>query len=203
MHDFEYDVREKKRLARNAFNRKNGSHSKSCSLPSDRMTEAQWKKRNGAVMNYDLKQPMNWAQFASMPTEIQEEYLRRLSERYHVTIRCMADLFGVSWETVSRYLKANHPWMKFKRGNAMSNEDKAGFAEFLCGSQPVAEEPLDEEPQEPYDEKKEAAGFRMRSLVAEFETLYEPGAVNNMILAMMPSGLTGNNVRIRIEIDIM
>ena len=227
MTDFEYDVKEKKRIARNAFNKKGGSKSKSCSLPSDHMTDAQWKKRNGKVMSYDLKQPLNWVQFTTMPAEIQEEYLRRLSDRYHVTIRCLADLFGMSWDTVSRYLKVHHPWLKFKRGNAMSDEDKAGFAEFLCGSDPYSPAvlpsdpgpsgkpeklkeqkpektaPVDTEQVPPYDKKTERPGFQMRRLTAEFETPYEPGAVNNMILAMMPAGLAGSDVRIRIDIEIM
>lgn len=203
MTDFEYEIKEKKRIARGAFNRKGGSRSKSCSLPSDNMTDAQWKKRNGKIMSYDLKQPMNWTQFTDMPIEIQEEYLRRLSDKYHVTIRCLADLFGTSWDTVRRHLKTNHPWMKFKRGNTMSDEDKAGFAEFLCGTQPEQVEPLDTEEPPSYDEQKETPGFRMRRIMAEFETPYEPGSVNNMILTMMPTALTGSNVRIKIEIEIM
>lgn len=223
MHDFDYDVKQKKAIARGAFSKKNGSKSKYCSLPSDHMTEAQWKKRNGEVMSYNLKQPLNWVQFTTMPVEIQEEYLRRLSDKYHVTIRCLADLFGMSWDTVRRYLKANHPWLKFKRGNAMSNEDKAGFAEFLCGSDPFvpasapaekepepviepdtpAKERVDGESAQSYDKKEEKSNFRMRRISAEFETPYEPGSVSNMVLAMMPTGLTGSNVRVRIEIEIM
>ena len=223
MHDFDYDVKQKKAIARSAFSKKNGSKSKYCSLPSDHMTQAQWKKRNGEVMSYNLKQPLNWVQFTTMPVEIQEEYLRRLSDKYHVTIRCLADLFGMSWDTVRRYLKANHPWMKFKRGNSMSDEDKAGFAEFLCGSdafvpmpapaeqkpEPVskpvapAKEPVDDAGASPYDKKEEKPGFQMRRLSAEFETPFDPGSVSNMVLAMMPTGLAGSDVKIRIEIEIM
>lgn len=206
MHDFDYDVREKKRLAKNAFNRKNGSHSKSCSLPSDHMTDAEWKKRNGEVMSYDLKAPLNWTQFTDMPLEIQEEYLRRLVEKYHVTITCLSDLFGVKWNALDRFLKKNHPWLRFKRGAKMSAADKAGFAEFLCGGPNPAEqktETIDSEESPAYNHDAEKHAFRMRRLSAEFETPYDPASVGNMVLTMMPTALSGAPVRIRLEIDIL
>lgn len=230
MTDFDYDVKQKKQIARSAFSRKNGSKSKYCSLPSDNMTEAQWKKRNGSIMSYDLKKPMNWVQFTTMPVDIQEEYLRGLSDRYHVTIKCLSDLFGVSWDTVSRYIKTKHSWLKFKRGSQMSPKDKAGFAEFLCGEGyyiPVeAEKPKKKKPKkeaEPAEEleaklseemeaelkeepEKPAArpsGFKMRRLVTEFEDIYDANAIQNMIRAMLPTGLAGSHVSIRLEIDVL
>lgn len=220
MTDFEYDVKQKKEIARSAFAKKNGSKSKYCSLPSDHMTEAQWKKRNGLIMSYDLKKPMNWTQFTTMPPDIQEEYLRGLSERYHVTIRCLSDLFGVSWDTVRRHIKINHPWMKFKRGFQMSDQDKAGFAEFLCGegcdTVVLGDRPIEEksEVQETIGEsikkilpKKEPvvekSRFHMRKLVTEFEDIYDANAIQNMIRAILPTGLAGLPVSVKIEINVL
>lgn len=216
MTDFEYDVKQKKEIARSAFAKKNGSKSKYCSLPSDHMTEAQWKKRNGLIMSYDLKKPMNWAQFTTMPRDIQEEYLRGLSERYHVTIRCLSDLFGVSWDTANRYIKINHPWMKFKRGFQMSDQDKAGFAEFLCGDGYVPtttdekqEEPkaIDDTPEKDnreFVEKSVAPSrFHMKKLSMEFEDIYDANAIQNMIRAILPTGLAGLPVSVKIEINVL
>ena len=223
MTDFEYDVKQKKRIARGAFAKRGGSKSKSCSLPSDNMTDSQWKKRNGAIMSYDLKQPMNWATFSGMPIDIQKEYLQSLHEKYHVTKQCLADLFGVSWDTVSRHLKINHSWMKFKRGNQMTAEDKAGFAEFLCGSDafepvvleqpPVTKESVPsaveesaathaEAKPEPVAEPKPSR-FHMRRLVTEFEDIYDANAIQNMIRAILPTGLAGLPVSVKIEINVL
>lgn len=231
MNDFDYDVREKKRIANSARARKNGSKSKYCSLPSDHMTAVQWKKRNGEVMSYDLKKPLNWTQFTTMPVDIQAEYIRGLSEKYHVTIRCLADLFGVSWDTVSRYMKLKHSWFKVKRGVQMSPQDKAGFAEFLCGSDayspvvieetpaqkleiktetPIPKEDASvprelEQPVEPKEKpvKGTASRFKMRKLVTEFEDTYDADAIQNMIRAILPTGLTGLPVSVKIEIDVL
>ena len=211
MTDFDYDIKQKKQIARSAFRKKNGSKSKHCSLPSDNMTESQWKKRNGLIMSYDLKKPMKWVQFTTMPPDIQEEYLRGLEERYHVTIRCLSDLFGVSWDTVSRFIKINHPWMKFKRGFQMSDKDKAGFAEFLCGEgcAPII---FDNEPtvkhetkDKVYEKETSAASprFHMRKLITEFEDTYDANAIHNMIRAILPTGLAGLPVSVKIEINVL
>lgn len=211
MTDFEYDIKQKKQIARSAFSRKNGSKSKYCSLPSDNMTAAQWKKRNGDIMSYDLKKPLNWAQFLTMPVDLQKEYLRNLSEQYHVTIRCLSDLFGVSWDTVNKHVKTNHPWFKVKRGFQMSPQDKAGFAEFLCGADEII--PVcDDTPAGDIDKKKISTAttmgtpvsrFKMRHLVTEFEDTYDADAIQNMIRAILPKGLAGLPVSVKIEINVL
>ena len=60
MNDFDYDALQKKRIASGAFHMKRGSRSKRCSLPSDNLTPAQLKRRNGPVSTYKLDQPMSW-----------------------------------------------------------------------------------------------------------------------------------------------
>ena len=52
MNDFDFDVLQKKRIARGAYHRKNGSKSKRCTLPSDYLTAAEKRKLNGEVMDY-------------------------------------------------------------------------------------------------------------------------------------------------------
>lgn len=206
MNDFDYDVMQKKNIARSAFNRKSGARSKACTLPSDHMTDAQWKKRNGKEVTYDLKIPLNWTQFTDMPADIQKAYLQRLVDKYHVTITCLSDLFGVKWNTLDRFLKKNHAWLRFKRGAKMSAADKAGFAEFLCGApNPIEqeEETIDSDKPPAYNHSAETQTFRMRRLSAEFETPYDPASVGNMVLTMMPTALAGVPVRIRFEIDIL
>lgn len=77
MNDFDYDIVQKKRVARGAFahvNRKRGK----CRLPSDYLTAAQRKERNGAVKTYNITRPMPWEDFKAMPDDIKREYLRNM-----------------------------------------------------------------------------------------------------------------------------
>lgn len=47
MNDFDYEVMQRKRLARQAFHRKSGSKSKKCPMSTDHMTRKQWLERCG------------------------------------------------------------------------------------------------------------------------------------------------------------
>lgn len=75
MNDFDYDIVQKKRVARGAFahvNRKRGK----CRLPSDSLTAAQKREMNGAVKTYNITRPMPLDEFKGMPDDLQREYLR-------------------------------------------------------------------------------------------------------------------------------
>lgn len=77
MNDFDYDIVQKKRVARGAFahvNRKRGK----CRLPSDYLTAAQKKEMNGAVKTYNITRPMPLDEFKGMPDDLQREYLRNM-----------------------------------------------------------------------------------------------------------------------------
>lgn len=54
MNDFDYDCLQKKRLARQARYRKCGSKSRKCPLPTDNMTQEEWKERCGEVLTIKL-----------------------------------------------------------------------------------------------------------------------------------------------------
>lgn len=63
MNDFEYEIMQMKRLARQAQYRKRGSKSKKCPMSTDRMTRRQWEKRCGEVVKYQLGIPIAWKEF--------------------------------------------------------------------------------------------------------------------------------------------
>ena len=75
MNDFDYEVMQRKRLARQAFHRKSGSKSKKCPMSTDHMTRKQWLERCGESVTYQLGKPMPWEEFKKMPVQIQKEYL--------------------------------------------------------------------------------------------------------------------------------
>ena len=95
MNDFDYDVLQKKRTAAGARHMKRGSRSKRCSLPSDNLTPAQLKRRNGPVSTYKLDTPMRWDDFKAMPVDLQKRYLTNLVETYGATNEMLGDMFYV------------------------------------------------------------------------------------------------------------
>lgn len=100
MTDFDYDVLQKKRVAQNARRRKCGSKSRYCGLPSDHLTQKQWKERNGVCMTMNLTRPMSWEDFSRLPDSMQKEYLQHLIDTYHVGCGAIGKMFNHSQSTV-------------------------------------------------------------------------------------------------------
>ena len=101
MNDFDWDVLQKKRIARGAIHMKNGSKSRKCSLPSDNLTPAQLKRRNGPVAVYKLDAPMTWEQFKEMPKDLKVKYINNMRELYGATDQMLADMFGIHFSYVN------------------------------------------------------------------------------------------------------
>lgn len=97
MTDFEYDVMQKKRLARNQFHNAKYKHG-GCHLPHEDLTPAQMKRRNGPMVTYSMNQPMGWNDFKSMPHDLQQQYLDGLHAR-----------FGVGPSDIAKYLFLRTP----------------------------------------------------------------------------------------------
>lgn len=106
MNDFDYDALQKKRIAAGARHMKRGSRSKRCSLPSDNLTPAQLKRRNGPVSTYKLDAPMRWDDFKDMPVDLQKQYLTNLVETYGATNEMLGDMFYVHPTHVGAVKKA-------------------------------------------------------------------------------------------------
>lgn len=98
--ELEKENRERKSTARSAKNRVVGSKSKHCSLPCDALTPGQLKALNGPVEAYNLKAPMSWSTFNSMPEDLRTDYLRYLKANYAPTDDMLAEMFGVSHTSV-------------------------------------------------------------------------------------------------------
>lgn len=92
---------QKKRIARGDHNRKRKS--RKCTLPSDYLTPAEMKRRNGEVKQYNLSRPMPFEEFQAMPEDLQAEYLRFLRARFAASDRKIAEMMGVSHPVIARY----------------------------------------------------------------------------------------------------
>ena len=131
MNDFDFDCMQKKRLASQARHKKNGSKSKKCSLPSDRLTHKQWKDRCGAVVSYNFGYPMNWEDFKQMPERIQAEYITNLQKKYSATATDLAKMFGVKPLTVARHVASKNLNVAFHRGKSMTQAQREEWGKFL------------------------------------------------------------------------
>lgn len=149
MNDFDHDVLEKKRLARNAKYQKKGSRSKKCMLPDDYLTPAQRNKLNGPVTTYKLGEPMDWKTFKSMPPELQKEYLIKLRDQFHIGDQQIADMMGVSKVTVGNYRKLNLKIGTDGKRNRPTERQIEAFCDWIERSILPKEEP------EPEPEAKE------------------------------------------------
>ena len=132
MHDFDFDIMEKKRIAQGARARKCGSKSRKCTLPSDYLTAAQKKGLNGKVSTYNLSAPMTYSKFRVMPDDLQKEYLLKLRNEMGATLTAMGKMMQCSPETVRQALMRHGIPTNIKR---MSFESKLRWDAWLKGEQ--------------------------------------------------------------------
>lgn len=159
MHDFDWDVLQKKRIANNARRMKNGSKSKKCSLPSDHMTAAEWKRRNGPVSTYKLDAPMSWDEFNSMPDDLKVKYIQNLRELYGANDRMLGEMFFVHFSTVALIRKKLGITERMPRLAGLEKEKRdamwAAFCNGVVGGNEKPAENVTEEPatvEERYEE---------------------------------------------------
>ena len=113
---YSQEVRERKRNSYGARNRKCGSKSKSCKLPTDYLSASQKRKLNGGVTVYQLKKPMSYEEFKKMPGDLQIQYLKFCVEMGGRK-KDIAEMFGISTNTFDSYMYQKHKGeMTFKKG---------------------------------------------------------------------------------------
>lgn len=133
MNDFEFDVREKKRIAAGARHRKRGSKSRRCTLPHEHLTPAQLRRKNGAVRIFQLSRPMDEAQWSAMPEDLQRAYIQRLRQRYNVGTARLAGMLGMSTGALRERLAQLGLWDGRKR--RMRSEQAEAWERWLAGAE--------------------------------------------------------------------
>jgi len=104
MQEFYSDIAEKKKTASGARHKVNGSHSKTCTLPHEKLTKKELEQMSGPCKTYRLKEPMKWEEFTDMPEDLQKLYVERLIRKYGVTNTRLAHMFCISADAVSKRL---------------------------------------------------------------------------------------------------
>ena len=153
MHDFDFDIMEKKRIAQGARARKCGSKSRKCTLPSDYLTAAQKKGLNGKVSTYNLSGPMTYSKFRVMPDDLQKEYLLKLRNEMGASLTAIGKMMQCSPETVRQALirhglstklsrmsfECNLRWNTWLKGEQLNN-DRAEAPAPAPSEAPVSED---------------------------------------------------------------
>lgn len=219
MNDFDYDVLQKKRTAAGARHMKRGSRSKRCSLPSDNLTPAQLKRRNGPVSTYKLDAPMRWDDFKAMPVDLQKKYLTNLVETYGATNEMLGDMFYVHPTRVGTVKKAlgvvsHNPHRLIGEKKAIRDQMWAAFCNGVVGGgDAVKETPREPEKLEALpvrcpDELEESAltqaeperkYLELGRISAEFSGPFNLESLSSW-LAMLPVKGT-DEVRIKVEVE--
>ena len=177
MNDFDYDVMQKKRIARGATHMKRKR--KGCSLPSDNLTAAQKRRLNGPVSTYKLDEPMSWESFKAMPEDLQKQYILNLQNTYQANDKMIGKLFGKSDVTVGEYRKklGINPIGKSK----MTRDEKTicdakwdAFCNGVVGGKPGEPKKIEnDEVEESCDEIDDFVGFGNPE-IEEMEPIEEP-----------------------------
>lgn len=99
------DIREKKAIGRGAFAKKCGSKTGYVGLPSDHLTEAQKRRRNGPVQTYNINRIIrDWTTFKALPDDLKKEYMRGCRNNYGAKVAHVAEAMGVKPATLSNHL---------------------------------------------------------------------------------------------------
>jgi hypothetical protein len=209
MLDFDYDAMCKKRVARSASRRKCGSKNKKCTLPSDYLTQSQWKKRNGEVFVFSLKQPMKWAEFKKLSPTSKREYIGSLSAAYNAGGAAIARMLGVSYATLTSHCAEIGISFSGNRGKRMTKAEREVWDAF-CENEPedtappVAEEESSpagfdtkaaDEPVAPQPPSAEDSCGMMSFSVA-FRGDIDPDSIANSLRRILPEGKRSGVVEI-------
>lgn len=99
------DLKDRRAEASGARRKKNGSKSKACSLPSDRLTHRQWEKLNGPMNIFAMNVPTDYETLSKQSEDIQKEYIMNLLDRFNITVSKISEMLGISPSFGMNYVK--------------------------------------------------------------------------------------------------
>ena len=165
MNDFDFDVLQKKRIARSAYHRKNGSKSKRCTLPSDYLTAAEKRKLNGEVKTVELDKPRTMEEFNALTDAEKLLYLDYLKAKYHPSLRMLGLMLGCSAQKIELIAVSLGFDTGYKRGMRPNKELNAAWLAFCgCGASiPVDEAKKSEEKHTKIETQEETQEYNCES----------------------------------------
>ena len=99
------DLKEKNSTKSGAYHKRSGKRSRYVGLPSDHLTAAQLKRRNGPVETVKLNTPMTYKELKQLTPTLQFLYLDECVTRYKARRMDIVDMLGVSQSFFTKYVK--------------------------------------------------------------------------------------------------
>jgi plasmid maintenance system antidote protein VapI len=190
LNDFDYDVMQKKRLARNAQYRTGKRGGRTCRMTTDRLTDKQWKEMNGEVMSYSLNEPMSWRDFKSASIHIQSNYLENLITKYKVNASSLAQMFGVTSTTVRNFIESNQIGVSFRVGCSMTTNEREAWENFLGNID--AQQPEPEQVNNDCVHSAREVKTLMNRFSLSFSGVIDGATIANSIMSIAGAGTIGN-----------
>lgn len=133
---YEYEIKERKDLARQAAHRKGTRGGKSCKLSTDGMSRAEIEKKHGQIEKVNLDRKITYADFRKLSKSLQTLYLEHLRDKYGARRIDIAEMMGCSEGALRMYCKSAGVNVRFGRGRMLSRE----WLEFTGQIEPKAPE---------------------------------------------------------------
>lgn len=179
-----------------ARHKKNGSKSKKCSLPSDNLTQAQWKKRCGPTMIYRMDEPISYEEFKGYPKDIQKQYIEQLRDHHGASLTSIQKMLGISKGTAYNVITKDLG-LVFRSGS-QSAGGRRKWAEFIGGQDNNDNEgdasSSDETPDVETDGcslSDATSGMQMRRFSLSFAGKIDVNAIANSLRSIIGSRANG------------
>lgn len=141
MNDFDYDVAQKKRIARGAYARKGTTNRKGCTLPHELLKPKELKKLNGEVKTLCLNDRLNWEEFKALSIDNQTEYLQHKLRAFGVGLNPIGtDLFGLADSVLSNYVARKGIQLQLRTGGRISKAAQESWKRWIAGGAAIAPE---------------------------------------------------------------
>ncbi len=140
---FVSDVREKKRIAHGAHNKRTHcGKGGAVKFPSDYLSRKELNAMNGEVKSYNINNPMKWKEFKALPDDIKIVYIKALREKFNVPdTRIAEEMMGISRKYVA--YEISRLGIGIGKGKRKSFDAKGWYA-WLNGNQNAEEIPVEE-----------------------------------------------------------
>jgi len=157
MNDFDYDVLQKKKIARNAKYRKSTYNRKGCTLPHEYMSKKEIQAMNGELSTIQMNSPMSWERFKTLPPDLQREYLQKQMDRFGVGLNAIGvDMFGLGRNRLGNWTKTRNMKFDLRTGGRTSNAALQSWRRWLNNApEEEAQETVTEAPIAPIMEVEE------------------------------------------------
>lgn len=126
------DIKEKKNIARSSHNRRaHAGKSGAVKFSSDYLSKKELKAMNGEIKTYRMNSPMKWKEFKSLPDDLKITYIKALQDKYNVSYRVIAEMFGVAKSTLATVIHKLGGMPNGNRSKKFKDFDAVGWGSFI------------------------------------------------------------------------